>query len=68
MKNDKETIVKDVDVHHETEAAWQVSFLDGSLRGKRIWFPKSQCELYSRNMTDQLSIPIWLWEKKNEEL
>lgn len=68
MSNYEKSIVKEVDVHHETDNAWQVSFIDGSFNNKKVWFPKSQCELYSRNLTDHLSIPEWPWQRKHEEL
>lgn len=56
---DKETKAFEVDILHETEKAWQVRFVRSG-EGYTYWFPKSQCEVYERNLTQYISIPMWL--------
>ena len=60
-----ETVVKEVDIHRETDAAYQISFPE---QGKdRYWFPKSQVELYNNGLKEMMSIPTWLYNKKLAE-
>lgn len=62
----KETKVFEVDVVGETEKAWKVRFVRSG-EGYQYWFPKSQCELYERNLSQYISIPMWLVEEKGIE-
>ncbi len=61
MKQNDETKVFEVDVHNETEKAYQVSIAG---ERERFWVPKSQCDVTVRGMLEYLSIPIWLAEEK----
>lgn len=64
MRSDDKLADIEVQVHHETHAAWLVS-TDGD-SSHAIWVPKSQCEVEripnSRFYT--LTLPHWLAVKK----
>lgn len=59
----KETVVKECDVHHETERAYNVSFPRDDKT--RYWFPKSQVHIYESGLVQWISIPRWLAEEKD---
>jgi hypothetical protein len=51
----------------ESSSGAAVLFNDTQL-GEEYWLPKSQIEMYEQDGFDCVSMPAWLWKKKQEEL
>lgn len=56
----KETVKLELDLFHETDAAYMVK----NLEGDNVWLPKSQVEFYEEGLSTEFEMPRWLAEDK----